>query len=98
MIYYLERYGTGRINFLTGQSYLSPVSTKQVGIINVTFEPDCRNHWHVHHATAGGGQILICVGGRGYYQEWGQTGKRTSSGRCGEYTYWSRALAWRCTK
>lgn len=58
--------------FFDGQSYLAPVSEKQVGIYNVTFEPGCRNHWHVHHAKAGGGQILICVGGRGWYQAWGE--------------------------
>ena len=39
---------------------------------SVTFEPGCRNNWHVHNADKGGGQMLICVGGRGYYQEWGQ--------------------------
>lgn len=58
--------------YFDGQSYLAPVSSEQIGIANVTFEPGCRNHWHVHHATAGGGQLLICVGGRGYYQEWGK--------------------------
>lgn len=41
-------------------------------ISNVTFEPGCRNNWHIHKATKGGGQILVCVGGRGYYQEWGK--------------------------
>ena len=40
--------------------------------LNVTFEPGCRNNWHIHHAKSGGGQILICVGGRGWYQEWGK--------------------------
>ena len=58
-------YGT----YFTGQSYLAPISTEQVQFFNVTFEPACRNFWHAHHATQGGGQILICVGGRGYYQE-----------------------------
>lgn len=58
--------------YFAGQSYLAPVSTSQVGIFNVTFEPGCRNNWHTHHAKSGGGQILICVGGRGYYQEWGK--------------------------
>ena len=58
--------------FFVGQSYLAPISTNQVGIFNVTFEPGCRNNWHIHHATSGGGQILICVSGRGYYQEWGK--------------------------
>jgi alkylhydroperoxidase/carboxymuconolactone decarboxylase family protein YurZ/quercetin dioxygenase-like cupin family protein len=58
--------------YFVGQSYLAPISTTQIGIYNVTFEPGCRNNWHVHHAKSGGGQILICVGGRGYYQEWGK--------------------------
>lgn len=56
--------------YFLGQSYLTPVSTGQVPIFNVTFEPGCRNNWHIHHAKSGGGQMLICVGGRGYYQEW----------------------------
>ena len=58
--------------FFSGQSYLAPVSTEQIPVFNVTFEPGCRNNWHIHHAKSGGGQILICVGGRGYYQEWGK--------------------------
>ncbi|MDY5075945.1 MAG: carboxymuconolactone decarboxylase family protein [Paludibacteraceae bacterium] len=58
--------------YFTGQSYLSPVSDAQVKIVNVTFEPGCRNHWHIHHATEGGGQVLVCVAGRGWYQEWGK--------------------------
>ena len=58
--------------FFVGQSYLAPVSTEQVPVFNVTFEPGCRNNWHVHHAAKGGGQLLLCVGGRGWYQEWGR--------------------------
>ena len=58
--------------FFVGQSYLAPVSTDQVGIYNVTFEPGCRNNWHIHHADKGGGQILVCVAGKGYYREWGK--------------------------
>lgn len=58
--------------YFTGQSYLAPVSTQQVPIFNVTFEPKCRNNWHIHKASADGGQMLICIGGRGYYQEWGK--------------------------
>ena len=58
--------------YFTGQSYLAPVSTEQVSIYHVTFEPSCRNYWHIHHAETGGGQILLCVGGRGYYQEQGK--------------------------
>lgn len=57
--------------FFEGQSYLAPVSTEQVPVYNVTFEPGCKNHWHIHHAKSGGGQMLICVGGRGLYQEEG---------------------------
>lgn len=56
--------------FFEGQSYLAPVTTEQIPVFNVTFEPGCKNHWHIHHASKGGGQMLICVGGRGYYQEW----------------------------
>lgn len=58
--------------YFTGRSWLAPVSTEQVPMSNVTFEPGCINHWHVHHASKDGGQILICVGGRGYAQIWGQ--------------------------
>ena len=58
--------------YFVGQSYLAPISTEQVPVFNVTFEPGCRNNWHIHHASSGGGQMLVCVGGRGYYQEWGK--------------------------
>jgi len=58
--------------YFIGQSYLAPVSSSQVPIHNVTFEPGCRNNWHIHHATSGGGQMLICVGGRGWYQAEGE--------------------------
>lgn len=66
--------------YFIGQSYLAPLSTSQVGIFNVTFEPGCRNNWHVHHAKSGGGQILICVAGRGYYQEWGKEAQELHAG------------------
>lgn len=68
--------------YFIGQSYLAPVSTEQVGIFNVTFEPGCRNNWHVHHASEGGGQILVCVAGRGYYQEWGKEAVEMKPGDC----------------
>ena len=58
--------------FFVGRSYLAPVSKEQVPVFNVTFEPGCRNNWHIHRASAGGGQLLLCVGGRGWYQEWGK--------------------------
>ncbi len=66
--------------YFIGQSYLEPVSTKQLGIYNVTFEPGCRNNWHIHHAQNGGGQILICVAGRGFYQEWGKPARELHPG------------------
>lgn len=68
--------------YFVGQSYLAPVSSSQVGISNVTFEPGCRNNWHIHHADKGGGQILICVAGRGYYQEWGKDAVEMKPGDC----------------
>jgi quercetin dioxygenase-like cupin family protein len=58
--------------FFVGQSYLAQISSSQVPMFNVTFEPGCRNNWHIHHASSEGGQMLICVGGKGYYQEWGK--------------------------
>ena len=58
--------------YFTGRSYLAPVSNEQVRIFNVTFEPGCRNNWHIHKAKRGGGQMLIGVGGRGWYQEEGK--------------------------
>lgn len=66
--------------YFIGQSYLAPLSTQQVGIYNVTFEPGCRNNWHIHHAKNGGGQILVCVAGHGYYQEWGKPAQELHPG------------------
>ena len=68
--------------YFIGQSYLAPISAAQVPVYNVTFEPGCRNNWHVHHADKGGGQMLICVGGRGYYQEWGKGPIELRPGDC----------------
>ena len=58
--------------YFVGQSYLNMLSTEQVVVGNVTFEPGCRNNWHIHHAKTGGGQILICTAGSGWYQEEGK--------------------------
>ena len=58
--------------YFIGESYLQPVSTEQVPLFNVTFSPSCRNNWHIHHAKTGGGQMLLCIGGRGWYQEEGK--------------------------
>lgn len=63
---------TAFAQYFIGNSYLAPVSTEQVPFFNVTFEPRCRNNWHIHHASESGGQMLVCVGGRGWYQEWGE--------------------------
>ena len=60
--------------YFIGQSYLKPLTDPKetVFIANVTFEPGCRNNWHIHHADKGGGQLLICVDGEGWYQEEGK--------------------------
>lgn len=55
--------------YFSGPSFLAPLSTEQVGVFNVTFEPGVRNNWHIHH---GGGQILLATQGRGYFQAWGE--------------------------
>ena len=68
--------------YFSGKSFLAPVSGSQIGIYNVTFEPGCQNNWHIHHAKSGGGQILICVGGRGWYQEWGKDPIAMRPGDC----------------
>lgn len=59
--------------YFSGQSYLASISTEQIEFSNVTFEPGCRNNWHIHHASKGGGQTLVGVGGRGWYQEEGKS-------------------------
>ena len=66
--------------FFIGQSYLCPLTTEGVFIGNVTFEPGCRNNWHIHHAKTGGGQILLCTAGRGWYQEWGKPAQELHPG------------------
>lgn len=66
--------------YFVGQSYLAPISTEQITFFNVTFEPKCRNNWHIHRATKGGGQMLVAIGGRGYYQEWGKAPVKMTPG------------------
>lgn len=63
--------------YFKGQSYLNMLTKEQIGIFNVTFEPKCRNNWHIHH---GGGQILLVTDGRGYYQEWGKEARELKKG------------------
>lgn len=73
-------FGKGKTNdnyakYFIGNSYLNPLvdpSNSPCFLANVTFEPSCRNNWHIHHATSGGGQILICTAGYGWYQEEGK--------------------------
>ena len=57
---------TAYAQYFIGNSYLAPMDG---GLVNVTFEPRCRNNWHIHHNQV---QVLICVSGRGWYQEWGK--------------------------
>ena len=66
--------------YFVGQSYLNMLSLEQVVVGNVVFEPGCRNNWHIHHATKGGGQILLVTGGRGYYQAWGEAARELKAG------------------
>ena len=80
MIFPIGQPNDGYARYFSGQSYLAPLSTNQVSIYNVTFEPGCRNNWHIHHAHKGGGQILVCVAGRGYYQAWGEPARQMHPG------------------
>lgn len=66
--------------YFIGQSYLNMLSTEQVTIGNVTFEPGCRNNWHIHHADKSGGQMLLVTAGEGWYQEWEQQPRRLKAG------------------
>ncbi len=80
MIFPIGAPNEGYAQYFIGRSYLAPVSTEQVKIFNVTFEPRCRNNWHIHRADRGGGQLLICVAGRGWYQEWGRPARELRAG------------------
>lgn len=66
--------------YFIGQSYLNALNQEGVPISNVTFEPGCRNNWHIHHAETGGGQILLCTDGRGWYQAWGEQARELHPG------------------
>lgn len=75
-----NKFGTGNPNdafakYFIGNSFLNPLTNPKetaVFLANVTFEPGCRNNWHIHHAKTGGGQLLICTAGEGWYQEEGK--------------------------
>ena len=71
---------TGYAKYFIGRSYLHKLTLEQVPAFGVTFEPGCRNNWHIHHAKTGGGQILIVTAGEGYYQEWGKPARRIRKG------------------
>ena len=71
---------TAYSKYFVGQSYLNMLSVEQVVVGNVTFESGCRNNWHIHHAKSGGGQILLCTAGRGYYQERGKEPRELTPG------------------
>ena len=72
MIFPIGEPNTAYAKYFIGNSYLAPISKEQIPFSNVTFEPGCRNNWHIHHATKGGGQMLVCVAGKGWYQEEGK--------------------------
>ena len=81
-------FGTGEPNdgfaqYFVGNSFLNVLvdpKTSALFLANVTFEPGCRNHWHIHHASKGGGQILICTAGEGWYQEEGKPAQSLTPG------------------
>lgn len=80
-------FGLGKPNdafaqYFIGQSYLNALTGPDdyLAIFNVTFEPGCRNNWHIHHASKGGGQVLVCVDGEGWYQEEGKPAERLRPG------------------
>lgn len=68
---------TAYAKYFVGQSYINMMTTERVVTANVTFEPGCRNNWHIHHK---GGQILLVTSGRGYYQEWGKPAEELHAG------------------
>lgn len=71
---------TGYAQYFSGQSYLNMLTQQGVVIGNVTFTPGCRNNWHIHHAEKGGGQILLCTAGCGWYQEEGKPARALHAG------------------
>ena len=72
MIFPIGEPNTAYAQYFIGNSYLAQISTDQIPFANVTFEPGCRNNWHIHKAEKGGGQMLVGVAGRGWYQEEGK--------------------------
>jgi len=82
-IFGLGKENTAFAQYFIGNSYLNPLTAPEetaVFLANVTFEPKCRNNWHIHKAEKGGGQILICIDGEGWYQEEGKPAQRLKVG------------------
>ena len=73
-------YNEAYAKYFIGKSYLNVLNKDGLFIANVTFEPSCRNNWHIHRAKSGGGQILLCTNGYGWYQEEGKEARRLSPG------------------
>ena len=71
---------TAYARYFVGDSHLNILTREGVTIANVTFEPGCRNNWHIHHASKGGGQILLCTSGHGWYQEWDRPARALKPG------------------
>lgn len=71
---------TAYARYFVGDSHLNILTREGVVIANVTFEPGCRNNWHIHHASKGGGQILLCTSGHGWYQEWDRPARALKPG------------------
>ena len=82
--YPIGKLNTAYAKYFIGDSFLNPLTDSKCGLFlaNVTFEPGCRNNWHIHHAKSGGGQILVCVAGRGYYQVEGKEAVEMKPGDC----------------
>lgn len=66
--------------YFIGKSYLAMLTEEGMPIANVTFEPGCRNNWHIHHAESGGGQTLVCIAGRGWCQFAGEPAQEMHPG------------------
>lgn len=80
MIFPVGEPNTAYARYFTGNSYLARISDSQIPFANVTFEPRCRNNWHIHRASRGGGQMLVGVAGRGWYQEEGKPAREILPG------------------
>lgn len=94
MVFPKGELNTAYAKYFIGNSYLAPLTSEGVHMSNVTFEPRCRNNWHIHHK---GGQILICVGGEGWYQAWGEPARKLRPGDVvnipAEVKHWHGATA-----